>query len=157
MQTVMNGVKTFAPVKFVSAAIAFYKKINILDHEPTPSPAVCLVRGAAMRKFGLNPQKRKERFDWEQVVSCVEAYGVRHQGYFHLVAATMAIVMFGGMCRFDDASGLLWRNARFEEDGSGYELSFDKRKKALYRQGNNVFVVSSPVSTVCPVRLLWEL
>jgi integrase len=157
MQSVMNNAKTFAPVKAASAAIAFYQKINLFDHEPTQSPAVCLVRGAAMRKFGLNPKNRKEPFEWEQVVSFVEAYGVRHQGYCHLVVATMAIVMFGGMCRYDDASGLLWRNVRFEEDGSAFEITFDKRKNAQYRQGNKVLVASSPLSAVCPVRLLREL
>jgi hypothetical protein len=57
MQSVMNGAKTFALVKAASAAIAFYQKINLFNHEPTQSPAVCLVRGAAMRKFGLNPKK----------------------------------------------------------------------------------------------------
>ncbi len=107
MQSVMNGAKTFAPVKAASAAIAFYQKINLFDHEPTLSPAVCLVRGVAMRKFGLNPKNRKEPFEWDQVVSFVEANGVRHQCYCHLVVATMAVVMFGGMCRNDDASGLL--------------------------------------------------
>ncbi len=96
MQSAMNGAKTFAPVKASSAAIAFYQKIHLFDHEPTQSPAVCLVRGAAMRKFGLNPKNRKEPFEWDQVVSFVEAYGVRHQGYCHLVVATMAVVMFGG-------------------------------------------------------------
>ncbi len=133
MQSVMNGAKTFAPVKAASTAIAFYQKINLFDHEPTQSPAVCLVRGAAMRKFGPNPKNHKEPFEWDQVVSFVEAYGVRYQGYCHLVVVTMAVVMFGGMCRYDDASGLLWRNVRFEEDGSGFELSFDKRKNAQYR------------------------
>ncbi len=76
MQSVMNGAKTFALVKAASTAIAFYQKINLFDHEPTQSPAICLVRGAAMRKFGLNPQNRKEPFEWEQVSSFVEAYGV---------------------------------------------------------------------------------
>ncbi len=65
-----------------------------------------------------------------------EAYGVRHQGYCHLVVATMAVVMFGGMCRYDDDSGLLWLNVRFEVDGSGYEISFDERNNAQQRQGN---------------------
>ncbi len=69
----------------------------------------------------------------------------------------MAVVMFGGMCRYDDASGLLWRDVRFEEDGSGFELSFDKRKNAQYRQGNKVSADSSPLSAVCPVRMLREL
>jgi len=74
-----------------------------------------------------------------------------------MVVATVAIVMFGGMCRYDDASGLLWRNVRVEKEGSGYELSFDKRKKAQCRQGNKVLVDSSPLSAVCPVRLMREL
>ena len=52
---------------------------------------------------------------------------------------------------------MLWRNVRFEEDGSGYELSFDKRKNAQYRKGNKELVASSPLSAVCPVRLLREL
>jgi hypothetical protein len=31
----MNGAKTLVPVKAASAAIAFYQKINLFDHEPT--------------------------------------------------------------------------------------------------------------------------
>ncbi len=65
--------------------------------------------------------------------------------------------MFDKMCRYEDAFGLLWWNVRFEETGSGYELSFDKRKNAQYQQGNKVLVASSPLSAVCPVRLLREL
>ena len=42
-------------------------------------------------------------------------------------------------------------------DGSGYEISFDKRKNDQYRQGSKVLVASSPLSTVFPVRLLREL
>jgi hypothetical protein len=105
----------------------------------------------------MNPNNNKEPFEWEQVASFVEAYGVRHQDYCHLVIATMAIVMFGGICRCDDTSGLLWRNVRFEEDKSAFEITFDKRKNAQYRQGNKVLVASSPLSAVCPVRLLREL
>ena len=157
MQSVMNNAKTFAQVKAASVAIAFYQKINLFDHEPTQLPAACLWRGAATRKFGLNTKNRKEPFERDKLVSFAEAYGVRHQGYCHLVVATMAVVMFGGMCRYDDASGLLWKNVRFEADGSGYELSFEKRKNAQYRQGNKVLVASSPLTSVCLVRLLREL
>ncbi len=35
LQSVMNGAKTFAPVKAASTAIAFYQKINLFSHEPT--------------------------------------------------------------------------------------------------------------------------
>ena len=65
--------------------------------------------------------------------------------------------MFGGMCRYDDALGILWSTMRFESDGSGFEITFDKRRNAQFRQGNKVLVASSLVASVCPVRLLWEL
>ena len=51
-------------------------------------------------------------------------------GYCHSVVATMAVVMFIGMYRYDDESGVLWRNVRFVDDGRGFELSFDKLKNA---------------------------
>ena len=35
LQAVMNGAKTFAPMKAASAAIAFYQKVNLFNHEPT--------------------------------------------------------------------------------------------------------------------------
>ncbi len=46
------------------------------------------------------------------------------------MVATIAIIMLGGMYRYDDASGLLWSNIRFEADGSAFEIIFDKRKNA---------------------------
>ena len=157
LQSVMNGAKTFAPVKAASAAIAYHQKINLFAHEPTQSPAACLVRSAAMRHFGLNVVNRKEPFEWANVVRFAEAYGVRHQGYCHLVVATMSVVMFGAMCRYNDASRLRWRNVRFEADGSAFELTFEKRKNAQFRQGNKVMVAANPGGSVCPVRLLEQL
>ena len=85
------------------------------------------------------------------------AYVVRHQVYCHLVVATMSIVMFGGMCRYDDATCLLRLNIRFESDRNGFEILFDTRKDAKFRQGNKVSVASSPLAAVCHVRLLREL
>ncbi len=102
----MNTAKSFAPVKAASAAIAFYHKVDLFDHEPTQLPVVCVVRGVAMRKFGLNPNNQKEPFEWGKVVDFAEAFEVRHQGFCPLVVATMAVVMFGGVCRYDDASEL---------------------------------------------------
>ena len=64
----MNTAKTFAPVKAASAAIAFYLKINLFDHEPTQSQALCVVRGAVVRKFGLNTNNQEESFEWGKVV-----------------------------------------------------------------------------------------
>jgi len=66
-------------------------------------------------KFGLNTARRKVPFEWEHVVGFAETYGVRHQGYCHLVVATMTVVMFDGICWYDDASRLLWRIVRFVE------------------------------------------
>ena len=91
---------------------------------------MCIVRGAAMRKFGFNTKNQKKPFEWGKVVDTAEAYVVRHQDYCHLMVATMAVVMIDGMCRYDDASGLQWKNVRFVEDGSGFEVTFNKRKNA---------------------------
>jgi len=86
-----------------------------------------------MRWFGFNTVNRKEPFTWEQVVGFAEIYGVRHQGYCHPVVSTMPVVIFGGMCRYDDASHILWRDVRFETDGSGFGRFFDKLRNAQYR------------------------
>ncbi len=107
LQSMMNNAKSVAPVKAASFAIASYQKIILFDHEPIQSPAVCVVRSAAMRKFGLNTRNRKEPFEWDQVVEFAVAYGVRHRGYGHLIVATMTVVIFGEMCRYNDASGLV--------------------------------------------------
>ena len=42
----------------------------------------------------------------------------------------MVVIMLGAMCRYDDVSGLEWRNIRFVENGSGFEINFEKRKSA---------------------------
>jgi hypothetical protein len=83
-----------------------------------------------MRKFGLNPKNRKDPFEWDNVVLFAEAYRVQQQGCYHLVVASMAVIMFGAMCRYDDASGLKWSNIRFVEIGGGFEITFEKRKNA---------------------------
>jgi hypothetical protein len=75
LQPVVNRAK-IAAVKAASAAIAFYHKINLFNHEPTQSPAVRNVRSVDARRFGLNTKNRKEPFEWEQVVKFAEAYGV---------------------------------------------------------------------------------
>jgi len=35
------------------------------------------------------------------------------------------MIMFGAMRRYANASGLLWRNIRFEADGSAFKITFD--------------------------------
>jgi len=71
-----------------------------------------------------------------------------------LVVASTAVVMFGGMCIYDDASRLRWRNVRFEPDGVSFHLSFEKRKNAKSMQGNRVTVVAAISGPVCPLKLL---
>ena len=153
-QSVVNRAKTFARVKAASAAITFYQKINLVNHEQTQPPAVCIVRRAATRRYGLNIKNRKETFEWEQVVKFAEAYGVRQHGYFLLVVAAMFVIMLGVMCRYDDVSGLMCRNICFEADGSAFEITFNKRNTSQFRQGNKVLAVAFPSALVCPVRQL---
>jgi integrase len=71
--------------------------------------------------------------------------------------ATIVVVMFGGMCRYDDASCLMWRNIRLEADGRAFEITFDKRKNSQYRQGNKVLVTPLTNVAVCPARVLQRL
>ncbi len=113
-----------------------------------------MVRQAATRKFSLSPKGRKEPFQWAQVVNFALEYGVQNRGYCHLVVASMAVVMFGGVCRYDDASHLRWRNVQFDADGSNFHLSFEKRKNAQFRQGNRVTVAAVDSGPVCPLKLL---
>ncbi len=51
----------------------------------------------------------------------------------------------------------VWRSVRFLEDRSAYELTFDKRKDAQFREGNKVMVVSAPLAVICLVRLMMVL
>jgi hypothetical protein len=115
-------------VKSASAAIAFFQKVILYNHLPNQSPAVSMVRQAATRKFGFTPKGKKEPFQWTQVVSFALAYGVHNQGYCHLVVASMAVVMFGGMCMYNDVSRFRWRSVTIEPDGRSFHLSFEKRK-----------------------------
>jgi hypothetical protein len=86
------------------------------------------------------------------------AYGVLQQGYCHLVVSSMAVLMFGGMCRYSDVSRLRWRNLQFDNDGN-LDVTFDHggRKNSQFRQGATVTVSAIPHAEVCPVRLLREL
>jgi hypothetical protein len=130
LQVIMDKAKTSAPIKSVSAAIAFYQKVNLYNHNPIMPPEACMVRRDAARKFGHIPLGRKTPFAWSHLVLFAEAYGVRHQGYCHLVVATIAVVMFGAMCRYNDVSHLRWRKLKFELDGSSFEIRFEKTKNA---------------------------
>jgi hypothetical protein len=73
------------------------------------------------------------------------------------VVATKTVVIFGWMFRYNNAPQVLWWNARFETDGSGFGRLFDKRMNAQYRQGNKVLVAASPLVVVCPAGLMREL
>jgi hypothetical protein len=48
----------------------------------------------------------------------------------------MFVIMFGGMCHYDDTSGLIWRNIRFVADRSAFEITFDKRMNSQFRHGS---------------------
>ncbi len=106
LQSLVERANTFAPVKSASVAIAYSQKINLQHHLPTQSPTVGMVRQASSRKFGLTPKERKEPFQWAEVVAFALEYGINNMGYVHLVVTSMAVVMFGGMCKYDDAISL---------------------------------------------------
>ena len=110
LQSVAERANTFAPVKSASDAIAYFQKISLQHHLPIHSSTVGMVRQAASRKFGLTPKERKESFQWAQVVAFALEYGAHNRGYCHLVMASMAVVMFRGMCRYNDANRLYSRN-----------------------------------------------
>jgi hypothetical protein len=74
------------------------------------------------------------------------------RGYCHLVVASMAVVMFGGMCKYDDASRRRRRDVMFEP--SIFYLSFEKKKNAKIGQGNKITVVVANIGHVCPFKLL---
>jgi hypothetical protein len=102
----------------------------------------------------MTPKGQKETFQWAQVVAFAMKYGVQHRGYRHLVVASMTVVMFGGMCRYDDISRLRWRNVQLEPDGNSFHLSYDKRKNAQFKQGNAVTIAAAISGPVCPLKLL---
>ena len=114
----------------------------------------CMVRRDAARKCWSYPVGKKD------AICSVPTHAIRRSlwgeasTYFHLVAATMAGVMFGAMCRCNDASHLRWRNIRFESDGSSFEITFEKGKNAQFRQVNKVVPsAAKPDASVCPALL----
>jgi len=121
------------------------------------APEVCMARTAATRKFGLSAKRVKEPFLWFHLVDFGLLYDNRNQGYCHLVVSTMAIFLFGAMCRYSDVSRLKWKNIKkFDSDSSSFEITFEIRKNAQFRQGNKV-IVSTTKEVVYPSKLLLAL
>ncbi len=116
VQSLMNSANSFSTIKSASASIAFHHKIILFTNHPTMVLEVCMVRKAAARKFGLSPKRVKEPFMLTYLVDFALLCGINSQGYCHLVVATMAILLFGAMCRYNDVSRLKWGNIKFESD-----------------------------------------
>jgi hypothetical protein len=152
----MDNSKSFSTVKSASASIAFLHTINLFTNHPTMAPEVCMVRTAAARKFGLSAKRVNEPFLWFQLVDLALLYGNQNQGYCHLVVSTRIILSFGAMCRYSDVSRLRWKNIKFELDSSSFEITFEIRNKAEFRQGNKV-IASATNDVVCPLKLLRAL
>ena len=106
LRSVVERSKSYGPVKSHSDDIAFYQKVNLFGHLSIRPPAVNMVRQVAARHFGLGARNRKEPFRWDQVVAFALVHGVNSGGYCHMVVASMAVVMFGAMCRYDDVNHL---------------------------------------------------
>jgi hypothetical protein len=154
-QSLLDKANPFSTTKSASASIAFFHKINVFANHPTIAPEFCMVRTAA-GKFGLSAKRVKEPFLWSQLVEFASLYGNQNQGYCHLIVSTMAILSFGATCRYSDVSRLKWKNIKFESDSSSFEITFEIRKNAQFRQGNKD-IVSTTNDVVCPLRLLRAL
>ncbi len=156
MQSLMNSANSFSTIKSASASIDFYHKVNLFTNHPTMASEVSMVRTTAARKFGLSPKRVKEPFIWTNLVDFALLYGINSQGYCRLVVATMAILSFGVMCRYNDVSRLKWGNVKFETNISSFEITFGIWKISQFRQGNKV-MVSATKDNVCPLKLLLRL
>ena len=104
--SLMDNANSLSTIKSASASIVFFHKINVFTNHPTMAPNNCMVRNAAVRKFGLSAKRLKEPFLWSQLVDFPALYDSQNQGYYHLVVATMAILSFGAICRYSDVSRL---------------------------------------------------
>jgi hypothetical protein len=68
----------------------------------------------------------------------------------------MTILSLGAMCRYSDVSQLKWEHIHFESDLSSFTITFERRKKSQFRQGNKVTVaVTNDIG--CPLKLLLKL
>jgi hypothetical protein len=66
------------------------------------------------------------------------------------------IFSFGAMCRCSDATRLKWSNVRFELDIFFFEITFERRKKPQFHQGNKVTLATTN-ALVCPLKRLLKL
>ena len=103
---VAEGASSFAVVKTASAAIAYYQKINLFEHNPTVSPLAAFVRAAFARRLGTAPKQRKAPFLWTDVMRFAVAYLSGRPAYCHRVVVTFCIISFGGMCRFGELAAV---------------------------------------------------
>jgi hypothetical protein len=89
---VAEGASSFAAIKTTSAAIAYYQKINLFEHNPTISHLASFVRAAFARRLGTAPKQRKAPFLWADVMRFAVAYLTGHPAYCHL--AVVPSVLF---------------------------------------------------------------
>ena len=155
LQQVADEAQSFSVIKLASAAIAYYQKINLFDHNPTIGPLASFVRKSAMRRLGLAPLRRKAPFQWSDIARLVASTicGARTP-YCRLVVVTFCVITYGGMCRYSDVASLQLGHLRFHQDGGSVTLSFPKRKNDQYRQGSKVTISALGEVPCCPVALL---
>jgi len=152
----MDKANSLSTIKSASAAIAFFRKINLFNFLPTLAPKECMMRTTTARKFGLSAKRVKDPFLWFQLVDFAILYAIYNQGYCHLVVSTMAILSSGAMCRYIDVSQHRWRNVQFDNDLKYFEITFESRNNFQIRQGNKVSVATID-ALVCPLKLLLKL
>ena len=107
LQHVADSSISFSAVKYASAAIAHFQKINLYSHNPAMGQLASFVRNAAMRRLWLAPRSRKTPFTWNHILKCARVrWNSENPPYCYLVVVTLCAVSFGEMCRFSDAVSL---------------------------------------------------
>jgi integrase len=128
LANVAERATSFAVIKSASAAIAYFQKINLFEHNPTISPLASFVRAAFARRLGTAPKRRKAPFLWADVMRFATAYLSGSPAYCHLVVVTCCIISFGGMCRFGELVATRPADLVFSNDDCSVTIGFPKRK-----------------------------
>ncbi len=120
------------------------------------APDFCMVRTTAAIKFGLLSKKFKDTFLWFQLVGFPPYMVTITKVIVTLIVATMAILSFSDMCRYNMLVDLSERIFNFKSNSSSFEITFEITKKARFRRGNNVIVLATNY-VVCPLKPLRAL
>jgi hypothetical protein len=69
--------------------------------------------------FFLRPRDMKRPFKWKDASAFVSVYAPLDGSppYYHVVVIVLCVLMFGAMCRFDDATEMVRSNIKSMQNG----------------------------------------